>query len=62
MWLCDNPHGAVLVHRVYPSGCDRAAACHSVPHDGYYGVRRGISNCILYSQILISQNQSYPPT
>ena len=42
MWLCNNPHGAVLVHRVYPSICDCPAARHSLPHDGHHAIKRGI--------------------
>lgn len=45
MWLCNNPHGAVLVHRVYPSICDCPAARHSLPHDGHHAIKRGISIC-----------------
>lgn len=43
MWLCNYPHGAVLVHGVYPSGCDGPAARHPLPHDGHHGIKRGIS-------------------
>lgn len=47
MCLCHNSHGAVLVYRVYTPGCDRPAACHSVPHDGHHGGKRGNSNSLM---------------
>lgn len=36
MWLRHHPHGFVLVHRVYASGCDRPAAGGPLPHDGHH--------------------------
>ncbi|KAK1899698.1 Solute carrier family 13 member 2 [Dissostichus eleginoides] len=45
MWLCNYPHGAVLVHRVYPSGCDRPAARHPLP---MMGIMESNEVCIQY--------------
>lgn len=53
MWLCDHPHGPVLVYRVHPSGCDRSAARHPLSHDGHHGGQRGIST----STMLVKDNK-----
>lgn len=50
MWLRDHPHGSVLVHRVYASGCHRPPAGHTLPDDGHHEGRQG--TVIIYFFIL----------
>ncbi|XP_051253216.1 solute carrier family 13 member 2-like [Dicentrarchus labrax] len=40
---------------VYPSGCDRHALRHSLPHDGHHGIRQRISNHVLHTHIVCIQ-------
>lgn len=50
MWLCDHPHGSVLVHRVHASGCDCLTARRPVPDDGHHEGRR--CKVLIYTSVL----------